>query len=248
MDEVILSQPTDIKSLILTIRGDQVLLDSDVAMLYGYETKYINRAVSRNKARFPESFCFQVTQEEFELLSSLRFQNGTSKSSEGERRGGRRYLPYAYTEQGIAMLSGLFDLFQAPREFSQGIFFKGQIYDAFKLIMDIIRSADKSIVIIDNYADDSLLNMLTKKKENVSVTIVASKPSRISQLAASKFIAQYPDLQIIKSDEFHDRFIIVDDSKLYHVGASLKDVGKKCFAMSLIENADMINIIKTKTS
>jgi hypothetical protein len=134
----------------------------------------------------------------------------------------------------------LFDIIQSPKEFKQGIFFKGQIYDAFKLIMDIIRSAGKSIVIVDNYADDSVLEMLSKKKKHVTVTIVTDKPGRLSPLAVSKFIAQYPVLQVLKSDEFHDRFIFIDDSKLYHVGASLKDAGKKCFALSLIESSDIL--------
>ena len=289
MDEIIAENQIDIKSLILTVRGTQVLLDSDVAMLYGYETKQINRTAGRNIERFPESFRFQLTKEEIEAVSVLRCQDGTLKRGQH-----RKYLPYAYTEQGIAMLSGLlksdiavqvsvgimqafvemrrfisvygkaferistveyrliehdkkfdelFDLIQAPREFSQGIFYKGQIYDAFKLIVDIVRSADKSIVIVDNYADDSILDMLTEKKTNVAVTIITEKPSRISGLAVKKFIAQYPELQIIRSADFHDRFIIVDESKIYHVGASLKDAGKKCFAVSVLENEGCLQSI-----
>jgi len=294
----------DIKNLIFNIRGMQVLLDSDVAMLYGYETKQINKTVSRNKARFPESFRFQLIADETEYISNLRLQNVISKNDESENdsalqpatlnedvsilrfqngtskhdpRGGRRYRPYVFTEQGIAMLSGLlksdiavqvsigimqafvemrrfitaygntferistveykllehdkkfdelFDYIQSPQEFSQGIFYSGQIYDAFKLIMDIIHSAEKSIIIIDNYIDDSVLDMLTIKKENVAVAIVTGMRSHISKLAISKFEAQYSDLNVTKSNEFHDRFIIIDESKLYHVGASLKDAGK----------------------
>jgi len=294
MDEIIANKIKDIKSMILTIRGTQVLLDSDVSMLYGYETKQINKTVNRNKERFPENFCFRMTKEEFELISSihfLRFQNGTSKNSS---RGGRRTLPYVFTEQGIAMLSGLlrneiavqvsigimqafvemrrfisvngkaferistveyrliehdkrfdelFDLIQSPKDFKEGVFYKGQIYDAFVLIMDIIRSAEKSITIIDNYSDDSVLNMLTEKKRHVAATIITGKPNRISQLALNKYTDQYSNLVILISDDFHDRFIIIDDRKLYHVGASLKDAGKKCFAMSVIDNQDFLNLI-----
>jgi hypothetical protein len=309
MDGVITTQPVDIKSLILTIRGIQVLLDSDVAMLYGYETKYINQTANRNKDRFPDDFRFQLTKSEFDSLESLRSHFVTSKvdteaedpilrlqnvTSKSERRGGRRYMPYVYTEQGIAMLSGLlkntvaiqvsigimqafvemrrfisaygkaferistveyklieydrkfdelFDLIQTPKEFNQGIFYKGQIYDAFKLIMDIVRAANKTITIIDNYTDDSVLDMLTKKKKGVAATIITAKPGRITKLAVDRFKAQYPDLQIVKSENYHDRFIIIDDDKLYHVGASLKDAGKKCFAISLLTSDDFLKTL-----
>ena len=202
----------EIKSLIYTIRGKQVLLDSDVAMLYHYETKKINQAVKRNIERFPENFCFQLTEKEFE---NLRSQFVTS-SLESENYGGRRYLPYAFTEQGIAMLSGLlknevavrvsisimnafvemrkflsqngqvferlmtleykqleneknFDLvfnqLQISEVEKQKIFYKGQIYDAYNLIVQIIKKANEKILIIDNYIDDSILEMLTKKKK-----------------------------------------------------------------------------------
>ena len=264
-----------------------MLLDSDVARLYGYETKQINRAASRNKARFPDDFRFQLTKEEFACLDFLRCQNGAAKI---------RYLPYAYTEQGIAMLSGLlkndiavqvsigimqafvemrrfisvhgntferltnveykllehdkrfdelFDQIQVNKKFRQGVFFKGQIYDAFKLIMDIINSADKTITIIDNYADWSVLEMLKDKKEGVEAIIIGNAQNKISKLAVSKFNKQYPCLRLMQSDVFHDRFIIIDEEKLYHIGASLKDAGKKCFAISLIEDKDYLELMKS---
>jgi hypothetical protein len=289
MDEIITTRQVDIKSLILTIRDTQVLLDRDVAMLYGYGTKRINEAANRNKERFPEDFRFQLTKEEVDYIERLRSQIATSND---EQRGGRRYRPYVYTEQGIAMLSGLlkndvaiqvsigimqafvemrrfisaygkaferlstveykliehdkkfdelFDLIQLPQEFRQGIFFKGQIYDAFKFLMDIIKSADHSIVIIDNYADSTVLDMLTDKKTNVVVTIVTGNPNRISKLAIRKFASQYPDLHIVESKDYHDRFIIVDHKKLFHIGASLKDAGKKCFGITLIEDVDYLS-------
>jgi len=301
MDEIIETKQIDIKSLILNIRGVQVLLDSDVAMLYGYETKNINKAASRNNERFPEDFRFRLNKEECEFIESTRRKAGTISSAGSMRfqngtasKRNVRYSPYVYTEQGIAMLSGLlkndiaiqvsigimqafvemrrfistygkaferistveyrliehdnkidelFDLIQSPKVLSQGIFFKGQIYDAFKIIMEIIRSAEKSIIIIDNYADDSVLDMLADKKPKVAVTIVTGKPSYFSELALNKFIAQYPVLDVFKSDDFHDRFIIIDDSKIYHIGASLKDAGKKCFAISILDNKDVLNSI-----
>jgi len=304
MEEINTSKKADIKDLILTIRGIQVLLDSDVAMLYGYEKRSINQAVSRNKKRFPERFCFQLEKEETDRVLSIREKILTAYSMENlksqnvisssNQHGGRRKFPYVFTEQGIAMLSGVlknetainvsigimdafvemrrfistygnaferistveykliehdkkfdevFDLIQKPQELEQGIFYKGQIYDAFKLIIDIIHSAEKSIIIIDNYSDDSVLKMLTDKKPNVAVSIVTDKPSRITQLAIDKFNAQYSCLQVLKSEDFHDRFIIIDDSKLYHVGASLKDAGKKCFAISVLDKEDFLNSI-----
>ena len=304
MVEIIEQQ--DIKSMILTIRGMQVLLDSDVAMLYRYETRSINQAVKRNIERFPEHFCFQLNEKEAVSIETFKSNKIISKRidnlisqkviSSEKKQGGQRKLPYVFSEQGIAMLAGIlknetavnvsigimdafvemrrivsfyghtferltkveykllehdkrfdevFDQIQLSQEFHQGVFYKGQIYDAFKLIMDIIRAADTSIIIIDNYADDSVLDMLTNKKDGVSVTIASSKPTLVSILARSKFTAQYPTLQIVKTEEFHDRFIIIDDKKLYHVGASLKDAGKKCFALSLIEDESYLRQTKT---
>ena len=285
-------QAENIKNLIYTIRGKQVMLDSDVARLYQYETKNINKAMKRNIERFPEDFCFQLTKKEIE---NLRFQFGTS-SLEKENYGGRRYLPYAYTEQGISMLAGVlkndiaiqvsisiirafiemrkfiannsnmlnrlttveykllehdkkfdevFNELQKNQgnEFTQKIFFDGQIYDAYSLIIEIIKSAKSKILIIDNYIDDSILEMLTKKKEDVKVVILTSNRTNISKLDIQKFNKEYPTLEVAKTDKFHDRFIVIDDKELYHVGASLKDLGKKCFAISKIEDTDYIERI-----
>ena len=265
-------QVEDIKNLIYTVRGKQVMLDSDVAMLYHYETRKINQTVKRNMARFPERFCFQLNQEEAE---NLRSQIVTS-SLEKENYGGRRYLPYVFTEQGIAMLSGLlrneiaikvsinimdafvemrkfllsnsaifqrltnveltllaqgkeltkhekqfekvFDELQkkTEKEFKQKIFFEGQIYDAYSLIIDIIRSAKMKILIIDNYIDDSVLKMLSKKNKNVEVVILTSPNSNIRKLDIQKFNKQYPILKLAYGNKFHDRFIVIDNKELYH--------------------------------
>lgn len=285
----------NIKNLIYTIRGKQVMLDSDVAMLYQYQTKRINETVSRNKERFPENFCFQLNENE---VDNLRSQFATS-SLEKENYGGRRYLPYVFTEQGIAMLSGLlknkiaiqvsinimnafvemrrfllnngqvferltnveykllehdqkfddiFNEFQKNKQedFKQKIFFEGQIYDAYSLIVDIIKQANEKILIIDNYIEDSILKMLTKKNKNVKVVILTSDKSNILKLDIQKFNKEYPTLEVAKTNKIHDRFIIIDNKELYHIGASLKDLGKKCFAISRIEDIRYIEILNGK--
>ena len=280
----------DIKNLIYTIRGNQVMLDSDVARLYHYETKNINKAVKRNIERFPKDFCFQLTEEEFQ---TLRFQFGTSKQNE-EFRGGRRYLPYVFTEQGIAMLAGVlkndiavkvsiniiksfiemrkflavngqlferltnveykllehdkkfdkvFDQLQNEENIKQKIFFEGQIYDAYSLIIDIIKKANRKILIIDNYIDDSVLKMLTKKNEKVVVVILTSEKSNIQKIDIQKFNKEYPILKVAKTNNFHDRFIVIDNKEMYHLGASIKDLGKKCFGINKIEDIEIINKI-----
>ena len=284
----------EIQDLIYTVRGKQVMLDSDVARLYDYETKNINKAMKRNIERFPEDFCFQLTDEEMEIL---RFQFGTSKNSDeiSDGRGGRRYLPYVYTEQGIAMLAGvlkneiaikvsiniikafiemrkfilsngqvferltnveykllehdkkfneIFNQLQQEENIKQKIFFQGQIYDAYSLVIDIIKKANSKIFIIDNYIDDNVLKMLAKKKDKVEVVILTSSKSNIKNIDIQKFNKEYPTLKVAKTDKFHDRFIIIDNKEMYHCGASIKDLGKKCFAISKVENKEMIDMIK----
>ena len=282
----------NIKNLIYTIRDKQVMLDSDVAMLYQYTTKNINKAMKRNINRFPEDFCFQLTEKEVE---NLRFQFGTSSLNK-ENYGGRRYLPYVYTEQGISMLAGVlkneiaiqvsiniirafiemrkfitnnaqiferltnveykllehdkkfdevFDELQKNKkeEFNQKIFFEGQIYDAYSLIIDIIKQAKHKILIIDNYIDDSILKILSKKNKNVEAAILTSPNCNLNRLDINKFNKQYPVLKVARTNKFHDRFIVIDNKQLYHVGASLKDLGKKCFAISKIEDMEYVEKI-----
>ena len=295
----------EIKNLIYTIRGKQVMLDSDVAMLYHYQTKRINEAVKRNKERFPENFCFQLTTEEIENIKMpnevLNFKSennwsqfATSSKSENIKHRGKKYLPYAFTEQGIAMLSGLlkndiavqvsinimnafvemrkfliqngqiferltnieykllehdkkfnevFNQLQVEENIKQKIFFEGQIYDAYSLIIDIIKKANKKILIIDNYIDDSILKMLTKKNNNVEVVILTSDKSNIQQIDIQKFNKEYPILKVAKTNKFHDRFIIIDNEEMYHLGASIKDLGKKCFGINKIEDVEIIEKI-----
>ncbi len=126
-------------------------------------------------------------------------------------------------------------------EFKQHIFFDGQIYDAYSLIVYIIKSAKTKILIIDNYIDDSILKILTKKNKDVKVIIITSEKSNIAKLDIQKFNKQYPILEIAKTNKFHDRFIVIDNKELYHIGASLKDLGKKCFAISKIQDKEYIN-------
>ena len=289
-EELELTTAEDIQNLIYTVRGKQVMLDSDVANLYHYETKKINQAVKRNIERFPEGFCFQLTESE---LENLRSQFVTSSLGTGNY-GGRRYLPYVFTEQGIAMLAPLlknkiavqvsinimnafvimrhflkengqvferltsveyrliehdkkfdivFDKLQEKQIENQRIFFDGQIYDAYSLIIDIIKKANNKITIIDNYVDDSILEMLSKKKDNVEVVILTSNKSNIKNIDIQKFNKQYPTLKVAKTDKFHDRFIILDEKEMYHLGASIKDLGKKCFGINKIENDDIIETL-----
>lgn len=288
-----------IKNLIYNIRGKQVMLDSDVAMLYHYKTKRINETVQRNKERFPGNFCFQLTELETENLNKdINWsQFATSSRKENSKHRGKVYLPYAFTEQGIAMLSGLlknevavqvsinimnafvemrkfianngqifsrltnveykllehdkkfdevFNELQKNEEnkFQQQIFYNGQIYDAYSLIVDIIKSAKNKIVIIDNYVDDSILKMLSKKENNVEVVILTSSNTPISKLDVTKFNKQYPTLKVATTNNFHDRFILIDGTELYHCGASLKDLGKKCFAINKIEDSKFIKFVE----
>ena len=285
----------EIKYLIYTIRGKQVMLDSDVAMLYHYETKKINQAVKRNIERFPERFCFQLTEEELEIMWS---QIVTTSKLEDNKYRSKKYLPYVFTEQGIAMLSGIlkneiavqvsikimdafvemrkfmninkslfekvvsienkmdkkfieqdkkfdiiFDQLQLEENIKQRIFFQGQIYDAYSLIVDIIKKASKKILIIDNYVDDSILKMLTKKKNDVEVVILTSNKSNIQNIDIQKFNKEYPLLKVAKTNKFHDRFIVIDDKEMYHLGASIKDLGKKCFGINKIEDIEIIKQI-----
>ena len=307
--DIVSYETKDIKSLIYCIRGKQVMLDSDVAMLYHYDTKNINKAMKRNIERFPEDFCFQITENElknlrlqFTTLNSkeeMWFQSGTTLQKENIKYRSEKYLPYVYTEQGIAMLAGILrneiavnvsinimrafvemrkfisangqvferltkveykllehdkkfdDVFNELQkdkksEFKQKIFFEGQIYDAYQLIIKIIKRAKEKILIIDNYVDDSILEMLTKKNKNTKVVILTSNKSSISKLDIQKFNKEYPILEMAKTNKFHDRFIVIDNKEIYHVGASLKDLGKKCFAISKMEDIEYIEKVVEK--
>ena len=282
----------EIQSMIYTFRGRQVMLDSDLAMLYQVETKYLNRQRNRNAERFPEDFCFQLSKEEYEFL---RCQNVTSKNENGS--GGRRYLPYVFTEQGIAMLSSVlksevaakasinimrafvemrkflisnnemfarldrvelkqletdkkleevFDYIATTKEVKQKIFFNGQIYDAFSLMVELVEKAGTELILIDNYVDVNTLNILSKKKDGVNVLIVTSGNGNLTDKDVAKFNSQYPKLAVKISKDFHDRFFIIDRNEVYHIGASIKDAGKKSFGITKLEEQDLIDSLLGK--
>ena len=293
----IVTEIKDIERLVYVIRGKQVMLDSDLAMLYQVETKNLNKAATRNADRFPEDFRFKLTNEEY---NNLRFQFGTSNEKQ-VGRGGRRYYPFVYTEQGISMLASVlhskvavqvsinimrsfvemrkfvannallfekvshielrqleyqkntderfdkvFQYIEDHAESEQKIFFDGQIYDAFSLIVSIIQKAQREIVLIDSYVDIDTLNILSKKKTGVDVKIITYSNARLSNTDITNFNAQYPNLIVKRSQVFHDRFIILDSSTVYHIGASIKDAGKKCFGISMIQDQGIVTDLLTR--
>ena len=285
--------PKEIQNLIYSIRGKQVMLDSDLASLYQVETKNLNKAVKRNPERFPASFCFKLTEEE---TQNLRFQFGTSSLNYG----GRRYLPYVFTEQGVAMASAILrsdiavkvsveimeafvemrrmlisnaSLFlrmdnielkqlQADQKFEElfealerdklhsekGVFYDGQVFDAYTFVSDIIRSAKNSIILLDNYVDDTVFTLLGKRNANVIATIYTKNISNQLKLDLQRYNSQYPPIEVGLFSDAHDRFLIIDNTELYHIGASLKDLGKKWFAFFRmdIEVGRMLQIMNKK--
>ena len=270
MNEIIIKDKK-IENMIFEVRGVQVMLSSDVAILYQIETRILNQVIKRNIDRFPSTFCFQLTDEEIDRLS-LRSQFATLNKSNNLRGQHYKYLPYVLTEQGIMMLSGLLksdiavkvniqiiDAFVKMRRYFANnfntnelllnhenriqllentldsfkeqkikkIFFEGQIYDAYSILVDILNKARTEIIIIDNYASKELLDIL--KDINLIIIIVSKN---VDSVLKEKYTKQYKNVEFIDNNSFHDRFIILDRSKLYTCGASFKDLGKKCFAIS----------------
>ena len=271
----------DIESKIMVIRNRQVMIDRDLAELYGVETKRLNEQVRRNIERFPKDFCFQLNDGETKELVAFCDRFSSLKHS--------CVNPYAFTEQGIAMLSSvlrspnavevniqIMRAFIAMRRFmqtnaqvfqrldrvekhqldsdkkidelfdkmdrykiedKQGIFFQGQIFDAYAKFESFIADAGKEIVLIDNYVDLTVLERLTKKKNGVKVTIFTCPKTRITPLDIQKFNEQYPVLELKHTEKIHDRFLIIDNKILYHIGASLKDLGKKCFGFEIMDSS-----------
>ena len=288
MNEIIVKEKIKIEDMIFEIRGKQVILASDVAKLYGEETRRINEVVKRNINRFPEDFCFKLTKEEVNELCS-RSQFAILNSEIKSRGYNMKYLPYVFTEHGVMMLSGLLKSEIAARvnvsiinafikmkkyvsnnlltlnnysnmlidheerikllentfskfdTFSNELLFEGQIYDAHSLLLDIFNTSKKSIVIIDNYISKELLDVLSKTNKDV---IIHTK--NIDNNLINKYQSQYNNITIKINKSFHDRFIIIDNNILYHCGASFKDLGKKCFAISKIDNIEMINDINSR--
>lgn len=279
----------EIESRIYTIRGTQVMIDRDLAEMYGVETKVLNQSVKRNIERFPESFRFQISEYDLNELNFNKEQPTRLRSQivTSSTHGGRRYLPYAYTEQGVAMLSAVLRsktavqvsiqiinafvemrrlildhaaLFQrlnkvelkqieADQKFEQifcalekpaknpdkGIFFDGQVYDAYIFSASLIRKARKSLILIDNYVDDTVLTLLSKRNKKVAATIYTKHISKQLALDLKKHKTQYPTIEIKILTGAHDRFLLIDEEELYHLGSSIKDLGKKWFAFSRMD-------------
>ena len=281
-----------IEKKIFVIRGVQVMIDRDIAELYGVETKVLNQAVKRNIQRFPQEFMFQLSREEIDSVKS-QFVTSRNNIFSGQE-GGTRKLPYVFTEQGCAMLSAvlksdtavqvsiqIMKAFVSMRHFvqnnseifaelksirqhqietdvhlnesdkkidqlftlmdkynikdTQGIFFQGQIFDAYVKFESFIQSAKKEIVLIDGYVDLSVLQRLAKKQKGVNVTIYTDPKTKLTAQDVQNFNAQYPTLTLNYTTKMHDRFMIIDNKVLYHIGASLKDLGKKCFAFEILD-------------
>lgn len=286
-----------IEDRIFSVRGKQVMIDKDLALLYGVETKRLNEQVKRNIERFPEDFMFQLTMEEWQLVTCTDLKSQFATSSWG----GTRKPPYAFTEHGIAMLSSILrsetaiavnikimrtftqirkslykdsslsnrvelieynlsdmrklliettdkvdSVFESMKGTStlpaQGIFFDGQIFDAYTFVSDLIRKAIRRIVLIDNYIDDTVLTLLDKRFPDVTATLYTGKLSKTVQLDISKHNSQYAPIEIKTFDKAHDRFLIIDDD-VYLIGASIKDLGKKWFGFTRMENTDADELI-----
>lgn len=289
----------EIKEKIFTFRGIQVMIDKDLADVYGVKTKALNQAVKRNVERFPERYRFQLSDNELDELVTKCDRLVTLKHSSSN--------PFVFTEHGVSMLASvlksdtavqtsikIIDAFVAMRHFmlnnaklfteidnlkqhqietdvhllendkkidqiltlldknnnedKQRLFFDGQIYDAFSLMVSIVKKANKSIILIDNYVNVETLDILAKKKEKVNVQIITSKKTKLTQFDIDKFNSQYPTLTLNFTDKFHDRFFIIDHSTAYHIGASIKDAGKKCFGVNLINDHWLFDILLTKLS
>ena len=281
-------QTINIENRILVIRGQQVMLDRDLAELYDVETKRLNEQVKRNIERFPEDFMFVLNKSEKEEVVANCDHLQVLKFSPT--------LPFAFTEQGVAMLSSILKspkavevnikimrTFVAMRHFlqnnaqvfaelkairqhqidtdlhlkesdrridelfdrmdkyaiddTQGIFFQGQIFDAYAKFESFLQAATHDIVLIDNYVDLSVLERLAKKQPNVNVTIYTQPNTHLTAQDVQTFNAQYPTLTLRHTTAMHDRFLIIDNVTLYHIGASLKDLGKRCFAFEVLDSS-----------
>ena len=285
---------TPIASKIVVFRDVQVMIDRDLAELYGVETKRLKEQVNRNIERFPEQFMFQLSLDEYQnVKKSLWSQIATIENNEDLRGRHTKYLPYAFTEQGVAMLSAVLHsekavrisieimnafvqmrhylhsnlnlagrltavenkvdskfktidenfskifiaLDSSPQKAKEGVFFKGQIFDAYAFFQDLIKTAKKEIVLIDGYVDLSVLERLSVKQKNVIVKIFTHPKAELQQIDVDQFNKQYPTLHVDYTQKMHDRFMIIDNKELYHIGASLKDLGKACFAFEKIEDS-----------
>ena len=285
-------QEKEIKKLIYEIRGKQVMLDSDLAMLYECKggTKVINQAVTRNPDRFPNDFYFQITKDEYLNLKSQFV------TSSWDDHGGIRKLPHVFTEQGVAMLASVlkttiaskvsvdimrafvemkkyisanlleqkyinslvledhekiklientFDEFNKKRKVNE-IYFNGQIYDAYFKIQDIFNSAIKKLVVIDSYADNTILDII--KRLNADVIIITKPNNLLTHQDINKYNKQYHNLKVYYDNTFHDRYFILDDKKIYHCGSSINRIGYKTFSITLIGDKEINSLLINKVN
>ncbi len=272
---------------IFTIRGIQVMLDEELAVLYGVTTKRLNEQVKRNIERFPREFCFKLTKSEH---LSLRSQIATLKDKIG-----RKYSPYVFTEQGVAMLSAVLksetavfmsikimrafvvmrknqvEYLQLSEQYrilenkqqnfeirtdqkfekvfnalstntvvpKQKLFFEGAVFDAHEFVAKIIKSAMKDIILIDGFIDEEVLSMFTKREKDVDVTIYTKQISSTLLIDIKKYNTQYPKISVKEFNLSHDRFMVIDRKEIYHFGASIKDLGKKWFVVSRLEESGL---------
>ncbi len=296
--QISILEENSIRSKIHVIRGQQVMLDFDLAQIYGYETKNFNRQVKNNIERFDSDFMFQLSDTEVEELSRRKIF--TLNKGRGSNI---KYAPYAFTEQGIYMLmtvlkgdlavtqskmlirtfkemkhfiknnSHIFaeldniknhllesdlhhketdkkikELFSLMDKYNinetQGIFFQGQIFDAYAKFESFLAAAKKEIILIDNYVDLSILQRLAKKKKGINVTIYTDPKTKLTAQDVQIFNAQYPTLTVNHTTKTHDRFLIIDKATIYHIGASLKDLGKKCFGFSVLDSSFIPTVLK----
>lgn len=285
MNNIVVSDNIKIENMIYEIRGKKVMLDSDLAKLYNVETKRINEAVKNNIEKFPERYCFKLSDNESDNLLVEIFDQKI------EKRGGKYKNPRVFTEQGVYMLATILKSKEATKitiaimdafvvmkniintslieqkyfneltikntedikllqesfdklntkESNNHIFYEGQIYDAYSLLIDILSKAKKEIIIIDNYAGKKLFDII--RNINVKVKIYTENIDNISK---EKYKKQYSNIEIINTNIFHDRFVIIDNKVLYHSGASFKDLGKKCFAITKIVDNNILEELLDK--
>ncbi len=278
MNDIIVKADTKIENLIYEIRGKQVMLDSDLSKLYECVngTKDLNKSVKRNMERFPDNFMFQLTKEEYD---SLRFQIGTLENRRGQHR---KYLPYVFTEQGVAMLSSILhtnnainmsikimEAFVTMRHYvgdneyrlsnvetkllehdnkiklltesfnkldekkkETEIYFHGKMFDAYYKIYKIFNEAKNELIIVDNYADPTTLDII--KRLDIKVTIITKKDNLLTKQDIDKYNLEYHNLKVIYNTTFHDRYFILDNNIAYHCGASVNRIGYKTFSITKV--------------
>ncbi len=276
------ANPHKIGDLIYEVRGQQVMLDSDLANLYQVETKRINEAVRRNPDKFPERFTFVLTDDESELFLVA---NCDQKNKNMEKRGGKYKSPRVFTEQGVAMLATVlksdvaakvsiaimdafvlmrkyissnlmeqhylkdmvikhdgeikqlqesFNKFEEKKENVNEIYFYGRIYDAYSKIVDILKEGVEEVIIIDRYADKSVLDMIRDIK--AKVILIVKRNGLLKEIDIEKYNKQYHNLKVKYDNTYHDRYIIIDRNKVYHLGSSLNQAGSRTFSINILED------------